>query len=365
MVRPTWIALVGLACALVGAARGGAIAPPRLPSQTPSPCGPAGPTLATAAANHRLWIGTAVNHNALDRDPHYRHCLAQEFNLVTAENAMKLHRLQPRPHEFDFTQADRLMAFAAEHQLAVRGHTLVWHEALPDWLNDGDWTRDQLIALLEHHIKTLVGRYRGQIVAWDVVNEAIADDGTLRDSFWLRGIGPDYIAMAFRWAHEADPSAQLFYNDYGGEGLNPKADAIYELVRSLQAEGVPIHGVGLQMHVVASAAPRPPEVAANMARLADLGLAVQITEMDVRTYLPATAADVEQQAQIYAAMLQTCLQAPNCDTFVTWGFTDRYSWVPRHFEGWGEALPLDRDYRAKPAYHRLLATLTSWATTAP
>ncbi|PSN10703.1 1,4-beta-xylanase [filamentous cyanobacterium CCT1] len=321
-----------------------------------------GPTLASLARGQDLYVGTAVNLKALERDRQYRRRLAQEFNLVTAENDMKLERLQPRRNQFDFSQADRLLAFAADHQMAVRGHTLLWHRAVPDWLEQQDWSRAELMAILENHIKTVVGRYRGQIAAWDVVNEAIADDSTLRDTFWLRGIGPDYIEMAFRWAHEADPDALLMYNDYGGEGLNAKSDAIYELVQSLRSRDVPIHGVGLQMHVQANAAPSSQEVAANMARLADLGLQAQITEMDVRIRQPSTPGDADQQADIYRAMLQTCLEAENCNTFVTWGFSDRYSWVPGYFEGWGEALIFDQDYRAKPAYHSLLNLLADYST---
>lgn len=361
MLRSKRIRLLGIILAVLGLGLSIASVPPsrspalppiyRLSMPQPSP------TLADLARRQNLFVGAAVNLSALSKDRRYRRHLAQEFNLVTAENAMKLRWLQPRPREFDFAQADQLVAFAAEHNMAVRGHTLVWHRALPDWLRSAEGTRDRLMAHLEHHIKTVVGRYRRQIVAWDVVNEAIADDGTLRDTLWLRGIGPDYIEMAFRWAHEADPDALLIYNDYGGEGLNRKSDAIYELVQSLLASGVPIHGVGLQMHVAVDSAPSCQDIAANMARLGALGLQVQITEMDVRIRQPATASDAEQQAEVYQAMLQTCLNADNCNTFVTWGYTDRYSWVPSHFEGWGDALIFDRDYRAKPAYHSLFKSL--------
>ncbi|MBE9107844.1 endo-1,4-beta-xylanase [Nodosilinea sp. LEGE 07298] len=373
MLRPKVIFLAVLAGVVLWSGRGIAITPHSLLAQGPTPqahhCALARwlrlerePTLADLARRQDLYVGTAVNLKALGRDRRYRRRLAQEFNLVTAENDMKLERLQPRPHEFDFSQADRLMAFAADHHMAVRGHTLVWHRALPDWLEQRDWSRDELMALLENHIKTVVGRYRGQIVAWDVVNEAIADDGTLRDTLWLRGIGPDYIELAFRWAYEADPDALLMYNDYGGEGLNAKSDAIYNLVKSLRDKAVPIHGVGLQMHVQANSAPSPQEVAANMARLADLGLQAHITEMDVRIEQPSSPGDADQQADVYQAMLQTCLQAENCNTFVTWGFSDRYSWVPGYFDGWGEALIFDRDYRAKPAYHSLLDALANHPT---
>lgn len=313
----------------------------------------ASPTLRSLAAERGLLVGAAVNVSALDRDTEYGEVLARELSLVVAENAMKFRYLQPQRNRFDFAVSDRLMAFAADRHLQVRGHTLVWHRALPAWLEDGDWTRAEAMDILKRHIETVVGRYRNGIIVWDVANEAIAADGTLRDSFWLRHIGPEYVEMAFRWAHAADPEARLFYNDYGGEELGRKSDAIYALVRSLRARGVPIHGVGLQMHVRVDAPPDATKVAANMRRLADLGLEVQITEMDVRLPQPAAAKDYEQQGEVYRRMLRTCLQESGCSAFVTWGLSDRYSWVPGHFAGWGEALLFDERYRAKPAYYEL------------
>ncbi len=152
----------------------------------------------------------------------------------------------------------------------------------------------------------------------------------------------------------------LIYNDYGGEGLNAKSDAIYRLAKSLVENNVPIHGVGLQVHVQVNSPTNSQEVAENMSRLADLGLDVQITEMDVRIKQPSTTKDYEQQAQIYRSMLRTCLLAKNCNTFVTWGFSDRYSWIPSHFENWGEALLLDQIYQAKPAYYEILEELANY-----
>jgi endo-1,4-beta-xylanase len=164
--------------------------------------------------------------------------------------------------------------------------------------------------------------------------------------------------LAFRWAHEADPEAQLFYNDYEGEGLNPKSDAIYKLVRGLRKRGVPIHGVGLQMHVTTESPPRAEEVTVNMNRLASLGLKVQITEMDVRTGRTVTERELARQARIYGDMLGACLSAPNCTAFVLWGFTDRYSWIPHSFPRHNSALIFDASYHPKPAYHELIDVLT-------
>ncbi|MEM9543399.1 MAG: endo-1,4-beta-xylanase [Cyanobacteria bacterium P01_E01_bin.42] len=311
------------------------------------------PALRILASDRDFNIGAAVNVGALRDSTRYREILAREFNIITAENTMKFKPLRPQRDRFDFTASDRFVAFAQTHQMKIRGHALVWHTALPVWLTEGDWSREEAIAILENHIKTVVGRYRGRIVAWDVINEAIDDDGTFRDTFWSRAIGPEYIEIAFRTAREADPEALLFYNDFGAEEWGSKAEAIYQLVRSLQAKNIPIDGVGVQMHVSVESPLDPQKVAENMRRLAALGLRVDITEMDVRLKKPAREEDRERQAEIYQEMLEVCLAAENCNTFVTWGFSDRYSWVSGIFKGWGEALPFDSDYQPKPAYYGL------------
>ena len=253
-----------------------------------------------------------------------------------------------------------IVAFAERHDMQIRGHVLVWHQQLPSWLTEGNWTGDELMDILQEHIATVVGRYRGRIAAWDVVNEAVAGDGSLTDTIWLRGIGPEYIEMAFRWAHEADPDALLFYNDYGGEGLGRKSDAIYALVRDLLQRDVPIHGVGLQMHVGLDWSPKSQDVAANMERLSALGLEVHITEMDVKIEDPATEEELAKQARVYGDMLQVCLAAQNCKAFVLWGFTDRHSWIPYFFPGWDAALIFDKSYDPKPAYKALMDRLADY-----
>ncbi|MEM9162604.1 MAG: endo-1,4-beta-xylanase, partial [Cyanobacteria bacterium P01_F01_bin.4] len=257
------------------------------------------PALQILATPHRIGLGTAVSFQALQADRRYRETLGRKFGQITPENAIKFEAVHPAPDRYDFYRADTLLAFAEHQGMTVHGHTLVWHSQLPEWVKIEDRSREVAIALLREHIQTVVRHYRGRLVAWDVVNEAIADDGTFRDTIWLRQIGPDYIAMAFRWAHGADPSARLFYNDYGGEGLGPKSDAIYRLVADLVEQGVPIQGVGLQMHVSLDSAPSPSAVAANMQRLAALGLEAQVTEMDVRLALPDSEADRQEQAAVF------------------------------------------------------------------
>lgn len=320
------------------------------------PSSPAGP-LRALAAPHGISLGAAVDAEALENDPVYGATLARELSMVTPENVMKWRTIHPEPARYDFTAADRLVKFATRHGMRVRGHTLVWHIDNPTWLTEGSFTRHQLSAILRDHIKTVVGHFRGRIAQWDVVNEAISDDGTLRETVWSRGIGPSYIDRAFRWAHAADPEAKLFYNDYGGEGRGVKADAIYRLVAGMRRRGVPIDGVGLQMHTAVGEAPRPKDVVKNMRRIAGLSLGVAVTEMDVAVAVPAAASSLSRQARVYGDGLSACLLVRRCTAFVTWGFTDRYSWIPTSKPGLGDALPFDANYELKPAYEALRRAL--------
>lgn len=314
--------------------------------------------LRSLGAGHGLLVGTAVEPSNLSEAP-FVEAMVREFASLTPGNAMKMGPLRPTRDSFNFTDADYLVDWAEARDIEVRGHTLVWHQQTPGWLAGGNWSRDQLIEILRDHITTVVGRYRGRLYAWDVVNEAVADNGSLRQTVWLETIGPEYIELAFQWAREADPGVRLFYNDYNSEGSGAKSDAVYELVRGLRQKGVPVDGVGFQMHVTTDFSPAVSDVEANLARLAALGLEVHITEMDVRMPLPADGSKLARQAGIYAGMLGACVDAPNCTTFILWGFTDRHSWVPSTFPGFGAALPFDEDYQPKLAYHAMVELLES------
>lgn len=318
-------------------------------------------TLRSLAGSAGIHIGAAVDVEVLNTEPDYARLLAKQFNLVTPENALKFSVVQPERGRFDFSQADALIAFAEAHHMQVNGHVLVWDQQLPEWLTQGHFNRDELMAILHEHIDALVTRYRGRIALWDVAAEAVDENGRLRDTFWSRGIGPDYLALAFRWAHEADPQARLRYNDYGGEGGGAKSDGIYDLVAALRWQGVPIHAVGLQMHVSLDDAPRAEDVRINMKRLAALGLQTDLTEMDVRLALPPTHADLAAQAALYGRMLQACLDVPRCRSFSTWGAADRHSWIPEFFPGQGAALLFDTTYRPKPAYRSVMRILRNAA----
>lgn len=317
--------------------------------------------LRTYAAARGLFIGSAVDRGfryAGSDGVQFRSVLAHQFDMLVPENDMKFDHLQPQQGTYVFVHADSLVAFAAANGMQVRGHTLVWHRQLPSWLTSGTWTPTQAESLLAAHVSTVVGHYRGQVREWDVVNEALADDGTLRPGFWADHIGADYIAQAFRAAHQADSTAILFYNDYGIEWPGAKADSAYALLARLRAQGVPVGGVGSQGHFqYAGGTPSADVLAANMARFAALGLQVHITELDVRVPVPSTADELQTQAQNYQSVVAACLRTAACNTIVTWGFTDRESWIPSTFSGWGDALLLDATYHPKPAFFAVRSTL--------
>jgi endo-1,4-beta-xylanase len=328
-----------------------------IPEATPAPGSP-GPLRSLAD----FPIGTAVDPVVLATDPAYGATLAREFSALTPENAMKWGPVHPGEGEWHFGPADQLVAFAEAHRMRVHGHTLVWQTQLPDWLTSALGTRDVARAMATH-IETLVGRYRGRVAAWDVVNEALGRSGRLRETVFFRALGPDYLAEAFRLAHAADPAARLYYNDYGAEGGGRKSDAVYALVRGLVDRGVPIHGVGLQMHLDAGArgGPTPDAIAANVARLGALGLEVRISEMDVRIRRVRRrhAEDrLATQRAVYQDVIAACARAPGFAGVTFWGLSDAHSWIDDRF-GEDDPLLFDARYAPKPAYFGVLDALVA------
>lgn len=304
-------------------------------------------------------FGAAASPALLTREPRYASLLARECTVLVAENHMKMKFLQPQRGIFNFSAADTLLHFAEQHGQRMRGHTLVWHFMPPDWLESSTWTRAELLSVMRTHITTVMRYYKGRVYAWDVVNEAVADNGGLRTSLWFNVIGPEYIDLAFQYAHEADPDALLFYNDYDAEGLNTKSDEVYALLRGMKERGVPIHGVGLQCHWKYNDYPPLADVVSNITRLAALGLEIHITELDLRIDNPVTPEKLERQAQAYHEIVSTCLRAPRCTTVLTWGISDAHSWVPSFFTNCSAALPFDEHYQPKPAYFALRDALAS------
>jgi len=291
-------------------------------------------------------IGVAVAPRMLQGDDSA--LIVNQFNSVTAENAMKIGPLQPRENEYFWRDADAIVAFAKRHNKKVRGHTLVWHAQTPSWLFKnaaGDSvSKEVLLQRMKDHITTVVNRYKGSIYAWDVVNEAIDDNNSiyLRNTAWYRICGEEFIAKAFEYAHAADPKAVLFYNDYNTE--NPgKRDRIYRLVKSLKDAGVPIHGVGLQGHWSVNN-PSREELEKSIQMFSSLGLQVQVTELDVSVYAGRQGGQLiqgqrdttatftpemeQQQREKYKMVFEVFRQYKEKITGITfWNVSDRYSWL--------------------------------------
>ncbi|MFI7687680.1 endo-1,4-beta-xylanase [Nonomuraea sp. NPDC049655] len=326
------------------------------------PASAAEETLRTVAAARNLRIGAAVNDRALETDNGYRDKLKYEFNSVTPENAMKWVNVEPEQNVHTWAKADAVVSFAEENKQTVRGHTLVWHGGLPTWVSDGSLSDEKLRDALKQHIQTTVKRYAGRVAVWDVVNEVLAEDGTLRQSIWLKRLGPGYIADSFRWAHDADPTAKLYINDFNAEWNNRKRDGLYKLVQDLQDQKVPIDGVGFQTHAMI-ADPLPATLPLTQLKntlqlFAELNVDVAVTELDVRLKLPVDASKLAAQGEVYRRAAEACLAVARCVSLTMWSLTDKYSWVPSGVPGWGAAHPLDEKLAKKPAYLQLRSGLT-------
>lgn len=283
-------------------------------------------------------IGAAVNPKTLNSQ---QDLLRKHFNSITAENQMKFEELQPEPGHFTFEVADKIVAFAKENGMKVRGHTLVWHNQTPDWMfmnEDGSVTdRETLLERMKLHITTVMQHYKGQIYCWDVVNEVIADEGTelLRESKWTEIIGDDFIEKAFEYAHEADPEALLFYNDYN-ESHPSKCEKIYTLVKGMIDKGIPIHGIGLQAHWNLTG-PSYEDIRAAFDKYATLGLEIHLTEMDVsvfsyedrRTDLTEPTEEIQMlQVERYTEFFKILREYNHVISSVTfWGAADDYTWL--------------------------------------
>jgi len=315
----------------------------------------------------KFLVGAAVSKYTIDQD---QELLKKHFNSITAENEMKPMHLQPEQGKFTFEVADKMVQFAEDNGMEVRGHTLVWHNQMPKWFftdeNGNDVSREELLKRMKDHIDTVVTRYKGRIHAWDVVNEAVEDRGDqiYRSSKWIDIIGEDFIDYAFKYAHEADPDALLFYNDYNESHPN-KREKIYQLVKGLLDRGVPIHGVGLQAHWNLYD-PTHQDIEAAIKRYSELGLQLHVTEMDVSVFeFGDQRTDVKEptkemlhlQAERYERFFDLFTKYHEHVTSVTfWGISDAYTWLNdfpvRGRKNW--PFVLDEKGEPKPAYHRIV-----------
>ncbi|GGN30798.1 endo-1,4-beta-xylanase [Streptomyces fuscichromogenes] len=313
------------------------------------------PTLAELAQRHGRYFGSATDNPELT-DTAYTKLLGTEFDMITPGNGMKWYATEPQQGVFDWTNGDQIVNLARRNHQQIRAHTLVWHSQLPDWLTSRDWTATELRAVLKKHIQTEVRHYRGKVYSWDVVNEAFNEDGSYRETLWYKTLGPGYIADALRWAHQADPHARLYLNDYNIEGLGAKSDAYYALAQQLRAAGVPLDGIGFQAHLALQYG-YPSTLEDNLRRFSRLGLDTALTEVDVRMQLPATDEKLAEQAAWYADLTKACLAVRHCVGITVWDWTDKYSWIPAFFPGEGAALPWDETFAPKPAYFALRTAL--------
>lgn len=321
-------------------------------------------SLRELASKKKIFIGSAVNVSHLENDRVYKEVLQREFNMVAPENAMKWSKLRPNKDTFDFNQSDKLVEFAEENKMAVRGHTLMWDVKLPVWVTDGT-TDNEMLNILETHVKTVVGRYKNRIYAWDVVNEPINDEGEFVDSPLYKRLGDKYIELAFKWAKETDPKAKLFLNDWGSDWINKRSNKLYEIVKDLIAKGVPIDGIGFQMHLGLGrrkTSPTVPEMSSireNFKRFSELGLEIHITEMDIQVqWIEGTMEEkLEKQAQAYKNILETALEFSNFKALVQWGVNDKYSWITGLNEKEDAPLIFDENNKPKPAYYAIKEVL--------
>lgn len=345
------------AAALAAATAGGAVLAGARPAAA------AVITLRDLAAAKGKYFGVGAEESLLAGNAAYNAIAAAQYDAITPGNEMKWASVEATQGTYTWGPADAMVAFAQANGEKVRGHNLVWNSQLPSWL-PGGFTAAQLQALLQKHVTDEVTHFKGEIYAWDVVNEPFNGDGTYVQDLWYNAFGGNsYIADALTWAHAADPNALLCLNDYNIEGVNSKSTAMYNLVKSLLAAGVPISCVGLESHFILGQVPA--DMQTNVARFAALGVHVQVTEVDDRILLPATSADLAQQATDYANIVNACVAVTLCDGVTTWGIDDGNTWVTNTFQGYGAPLMWDANYVPKPAYSAVYQALGGAVSTGP
>ena len=328
------------------------------------------PTIRELAKERGRFIGTILNSEWFNDaiEPEFEEIHKAQFNVVVAENEMKFDATEPAENEFSFEKGDKMVKYAQENKIRVRGHALAWHSQVAGWVSSNyAGQKEKLLAVLKNHIEKVVGHYKGQVAEWDVVNEAINDDYNAdwrsNGSVWYEGIGAEFLDSAFVWAHKADPDAELCYNDYSLEwGLREgsKASFVVEQVKRWKANGIPITCVGTQTHIEIAHETTPQNVRALAKALAELDVTLNITELDIG--FPKgeagklTAADYAKQGHLYRQFMDVFLEEPNMGEFVIWGLTDAHSWLDEQ-QGKTEALLYDRQYKPKPAYDSVMASL--------
>ncbi|MGK3962515.1 endo-1,4-beta-xylanase [Sorangium sp. So ce118] len=317
-------------------------------------------------ANPPILIGAAISGSGLNNND-YKRVAAAEHNYVTAENEMKWDALEPNAGQFSWGAADNIVNWAVSNRMQVKGHTLVWHNQLPGWASSLSGAA-QVEQAMRRHIENVMGHFKDRVHTWDVVNEAVLTDSDtgvgnprMRPSVFFNALGERFLDLAFEIAREQDPTAKLYYNDYSIDALNDKADFVYEMVKGMVERGVPIDGVGFQMHI------GPPnneaggaDVAANLKRFSELGLEVLISEMDINRCSNQVTA--EEQLAYYHDIVEACFQLPKCVGITFWGINDGRSWL----NGWSgalcngqssQSLLFNDQYQKKETYNKVMDAL--------
>jgi endo-1,4-beta-xylanase len=290
-----------------------------------------------------------------------------EFGSVTPENSMKWDATEPNRGQFNYGGGDQVANFASQNGMQLRCHTLVWHSQLPSWVSNGGFNNATLQEVMRNHINNVMGRWKGKCTHWDVVNEALEENGSYRNSVFYRVIGEAFIPIAFRMAAQADPNAKLYYNDYNLEYAGAKAEAAARIVAMVKAYGLRIDGVGLQAHLTTEKTPTneipTPSVATLEKALrlyTDQGVDVAYTELDIRMLTPENSSKLQTAAEHYVRVFESCMNVPRCIGVTVWGVSDKYSWVPGTFSGEGSALLWNNNYGKKPAYTAVLNFLNNY-----
>jgi len=304
-------------------------------------------------------LGAAVDNLRLYDDSMYQHLCITQFNRVSPENLFKPAYIHPEENLFSWIETDGFVQFLQSKQMSIHGHTLVWHQQNPAWMDQFQGDRPAWETMLPNHIYQIVGRYRSSILSWDVVNEAFMEDGSLRKNICLQHIGPTYIEKAFRWAHEANPEAKLFYNDYGMETNPTKRKAVIQFFRNLRLNGVPVDGIGLQMHVdilftdISLIEKAIQEIASNdfLLHLSELDISLN----PLSKHYTLNTNDFHAQAAMMYRIWKSYTSIPTDLQFgiTFWGISDLYSWIRSYFNRLDYPLLFDENYLPKPIYCQL------------
>ncbi|KAH6629896.1 glycoside hydrolase superfamily [Chaetomium sp. MPI-SDFR-AT-0129] len=284
---------------------------------------------------------------------------SREFGQTTPTNGQKWLFSEPKRGEFNFTEATIVTSLAHKNHKTLRCHALVWHSQLAPWVEETEWTPEELEQVIVDHITGVMGHFKGECYAWDVVNEALNEDGTYRSSVFYDTLGEDFLKIAFRTASKIDPDAKLYYNDYNIESPGVKAEGAQRIVRLLKDEGIRIDGVGLQAHFVAESHPTIDDHISTIKGFTKLGVEVAFTELDVRMQVNATEKGLVLQKEAYKNAVGACVQVCGCVGVTIWDFYDPFSWVPPVFPGQGAALLWFEDFTKHPAYDGVVEALTN------